>query len=86
MQDIRIKDGVYISAKETLSFQFESSLIDLDGYTRIAWFPYSIGQNFMQISLSFVANSWYLTITNEYSKGLTVDIRIYLAYLKNISN
>ena len=55
----------------------------MSGYTRIAWFPYVTGQNYMQFSINYVGGTWYATVSNEYSGELKVDLMIYSAYIKN---
>ena len=81
-KDFTIKDNTTINAYSTLSFKFDTSLVTIEGYERIAWFPYSYGQNYIQLSVNFVGNDVYLTVTNEYSTALTADLHIYITYIK----
>lgn len=82
-KDTALIENLSVPGKATLSFSFDIGLIDMSGYTRIAWFPYVTGQNYMQFSINYVGGTWYATVSNEYSGELKVNLMIYSAYIKN---
>lgn len=73
-----------LSGNSTISFIVNDLInVNLNGYTRIAWFPYANGQNFIQLSFNFVGEYIYITVTNHHTTTLTFDILVYIAYAKN---
>lgn len=88
IKQYNIKTSVTLKAGQSVSYPIELSKLDIPGYTRVAWTPFSVGQNYINIDISFV-NSYgyvYFTVTNIHkSMDLTFDVACLVEYASNVN-
>lgn len=86
IKQYNVKSSVTLKAGQSVSYPVELSKYDIQGYSRIAWTPFSIGQNYISIEIGFV-NSYsyvYFTATNIHqSMDLTFDVGCLVTYASN---
>ena len=76
--------SVSIASGNTYSNKQALSQFDIEGYTRMAWTPYTTLQNYATIGLSFIDSNVYINVRNNYSSALTFQIRLSIAYVRTV--
>ena len=86
IKQYNVMSSVTLKAGQSASYLVELSKYDIQGYTRIAWTPFSIGQNYINIGIGFVGSNVYFTVTNTHqSADLTFDVSCLIMYATNVN-
>lgn len=91
MKQFAVKNGLTLAPGQKVSYAYDQNTFDVQGYTRLSYFPFSFGQNYVSIDIAFVDNLVYFTVINNHqTSSLTFDVYCLIVYGKkeivNIAN